>query len=75
MSRIAIVKAEKARAIEDMILQMAQRGQLKSQINEAQLIDLLENVGKQEEAKSKVSIRRKKTGFDDEDDDDDDDDW
>lgn len=73
MSRIAIVKAEKARAIEDMVIQMAQRGQLKAQIGEQQLIDLLESLGAKEEAKAKVTIRRKKHDFDDDEDEDDDD--
>ena len=74
LARIAIVKAEKARAIEDMIIQMAQRGQLKSQVNEQQLIDLLETVGAKEKEQSKITIRRK-AGFDSEEDDDDDDDF
>ena len=60
-----------------MICEMAQRGQLKSKIDEPQLIALLEKVGAQETKQcTKIVSLRRKTGFgDDEDEDEDDDDW
>lgn len=59
VSRIAIVKPDKARAIEDMVIQMAQRGQLAAKIDEDKLIDLLNQVGVTEEKqRTKVTVRR-----------------
>ncbi|TMW59139.1 hypothetical protein Poli38472_007284 [Pythium oligandrum] len=73
LSRVAIVKPEKARAIEDMVLQMAQRGQLTAKIDEDRLIDLLNRAGETEEKqRTKVTMKRR-TYFSDEDEDDDDD--
>ncbi|ETI53334.1 hypothetical protein, variant 3 [Phytophthora nicotianae] len=75
VARIAIVKPEKARAIEDMVIQMAQRGQLAAKIDEDKLIDLLNQVGVTEEKqRTKVTMKRR-TYFSDEDNDDDDDDF
>ena len=45
MARIALVKPEKARAIEDMIIGAARRGALKEKVSEDSLIGLLEQVG------------------------------
>ncbi|CAI5731794.1 unnamed protein product [Hyaloperonospora brassicae] len=74
LARIAIVKPEKARAIEAMVIEMAQRGQLAAKIDEDKLIDLLNQVGSTEEKKrTKVTMKRR-TYFSDEDDNDDDDD-
>ncbi|TDH69661.1 hypothetical protein CCR75_005815 [Bremia lactucae] len=75
LARIAMVKPEKARAIEDMVIQMAQRGQLAAKIDEEKLIDLLNQVGVNEEKqRTKVTIKRR-TYFSDEDDGDDDDEF
>lgn len=58
VARIAIVKPEKARAIEDMVIQMAQRGQLAAKINEDRLIELLNQVGENEDKqRTKVTVR------------------
>lgn len=58
VSRIAIVKPEKARAIEDMVIQMAQRGQLAAKIDEEKLIDLLSRAGENEEKqRTKITVR------------------
>ncbi|KAL8006186.1 putative PDCD5-like superfamily protein [Plasmopara halstedii] len=75
LARIAIVKPEKARAIEDLVAQMAQRGQLAAKIDEDKLIELLNQVGVSEEnQRTKVTMKRR-TYFDDDDEDDDDDDF
>lgn len=59
MSRIAIVKPEKARAIEDMVIQMAQRGQLTAKINEDKLIELLNRaVESEDKQRTKVTVIR-----------------
>ncbi|CAI5746470.1 unnamed protein product [Peronospora destructor] len=76
LARIAIVKPEKARAIEEMVIQMAQRGQLAAKIDEEKLIDLLNQVGATEEKQRvKVTIKRRMYFSDEEDDNDDDDDF
>ncbi|CAH0478872.1 unnamed protein product [Peronospora belbahrii] len=75
LARIAIVKPKKARAIEDMVIEMAQRGQLTAKIDEDKLIDLLNQVGVTEEKqRTKVTIKRR-TYFSDEEEDNDDDDF
>ncbi|KAF9947730.1 hypothetical protein BGZ72_010313 [Mortierella alpina] len=68
LSRIAIVKAEKARAVEDLLIRMAQGGQVRSKITEKQLIELLEQVNQQTKSETKIVYNRRR--YDDSDDDD-----
>ncbi|KAG0224109.1 hypothetical protein BGW42_005317 [Actinomortierella wolfii] len=68
LSRIAMVKADKARAVEDLLLRMAQGGQMRSKVTEDQLIELLEQVNQQTETKTKIVYNRRR--YDDSDDDD-----
>ncbi|KAJ3130969.1 hypothetical protein HK100_007090 [Physocladia obscura] len=70
LSRISIVKPEKARAVEDLLIRMAQSGQLKGKINENMLIDLLEQLNEQQAAKveSKIKIARRTHDSDDDED-------
>ncbi|GAB5030647.1 programmed cell death protein 5 [Nannochloropsis oceanica] len=73
LARIAIVRKEKARAVEDMLLQAATSGRLGGKVTEEQLIQMLEQVSSQVEKKAtKVTIQRRR--YLDEDDDDNDDD-
>jgi programmed cell death protein 5 len=44
LSRIALVKPEKAQALENMLLQAAQRGQLGGKVTEEALIKMLEQI-------------------------------
>ncbi|EGC35789.1 hypothetical protein DICPUDRAFT_24772, partial [Dictyostelium purpureum] len=44
LSRIAIVKPETARQVEDIIINAAQRGQLAEKVDDAKLISLLEQM-------------------------------
>ncbi|KAF9578524.1 Programmed cell death protein 5 [Lunasporangiospora selenospora] len=67
LSRIAMVKADKARAVEDLLIRMGQGGQLRGKITEKQLIELLENVNQQTENKTKIVYNRRR--YDDSDDD------
>merc|ERR1719281_1155394 len=67
LSRIGLVRQEKQRAIEEMLLNAMQRGGLGGKVDENTIIDLL---GKYEQAQQKttsVQVQRK-TMFDDEDD-------
>ncbi|KAJ8522660.1 hypothetical protein ONZ45_g792 [Pleurotus djamor] len=68
LSRIALVSAERSRQIEAIILRMAQSGQIRGRVTEAQLIDLLEQMeeaqGKSTAKQSKIVYQRRKD-FDD----------
>lgn len=57
VSRIAMVKPQKARAIQDLILRMAQSGQVRQRITEEQLIGLLQQVEGGQEAQGKIMVR------------------
>lgn len=72
VSRVALVKPEKAQGIENMLLGAARRGAIKDKVNEEGLIALLQQVSEQTEKKTKVSILRRRSALDDSDDDDDD---
>mmetsp|Transcript_16136 Transcript_16136/g.17485 ORF Transcript_16136/g.17485 Transcript_16136/m.17485 type:complete len:126 (-) Transcript_16136:2010-2387(-) len=81
LSRLSLVKKEKARAVEDSLIAGATNGRLKSKVSEEQLIIMLEQIsggggsGEAEEgrggAKRGVVIQRRKYGIDDDDDEDD----
>ena len=52
-----MVKPEKAAALEDMIIQMAQRGQLPGQIDENKFIELLNRTdAAEEQQRTKVTV-------------------
>ncbi|KXN66600.1 DNA-binding TFAR19-related protein [Conidiobolus coronatus NRRL 28638] len=68
LNRIALVKPEKARGLEQLLIKLAQSGQLKSKVSESYLIDLLEQVNDQDKG-TKIVINRKR--YDDDDDDED----
>ena len=65
VARIALVKPEKARAIEDMIIGAARKGALKEKVSEDSLIGLLEQVNEQTQATSKISFQRRNMWDDD----------
>lgn len=44
VSRISLVKPSKARAIQDLLIRMAQSGQVRQKVTEQQLIGLLDQV-------------------------------
>ncbi|KAL3161992.1 hypothetical protein ABBQ38_009068 [Trebouxia sp. C0009 RCD-2024] len=65
LARIALVKPDKAKGVENMVLQMAQRGQLNEKVSENRLIGLLEQVNEQSSTKTKVTIQRRRALDDD----------
>lgn len=73
LANVALVKQEKARQVENYLINAAQSGKLGGKVTEDQLKDLLTQVTEQSRPKVVIS-RRRNTAFDD-DDDDDDDDW
>ncbi|KMZ81358.1 apoptosis-like protein [Plasmodium vivax India VII] len=68
MSRIAIVKEEKARRIEDIIIRNSQMGLLHRKIDDEQLIKIIEQVSEQIYKKEPVIEIRRRKQFDDDDD-------
>lgn len=52
-----MVKADKARAVEDLLIRMAQGGQVRAKITEKQLIELLEQVNQQTKSETKIVVR------------------
>ncbi|KAL7750799.1 hypothetical protein RI367_003756 [Sorochytrium milnesiophthora] len=62
LSRISMVKAEKARAVEDLVIRMAQTGQIRGKVSENQLIDLLGNIA---DSKQETKITYNRRRFDD----------
>jgi len=75
LSRLAIVKREKARKVEDQLIQSATTGKLSSKVTDEQLVAILARSSEETEGaatKKGVVIQRRKYGFDDDDDDDDD---
>ena len=67
------MKPEKADNIESYLLQQAQSGKLRSQVQEGQLIEMMEQLSEQSKAASKVTFSRRKvnSGWSDSEDDDD----
>ncbi|XP_073321282.1 programmed cell death protein 5 [Pagrus major] len=69
LSNLALVKPEKANAVENYLIQMARFGKLGGKISEAGLIEILEKVSQQTEKKTTVTFNRRRVmDSDDEDD-------
>ncbi|KAF5782898.1 putative PDCD5-like superfamily protein [Helianthus annuus] len=67
LARIALVKPEKARGVEDVILRAAQMGQIVEKVSEEKLISLLEQINTQTTKQTKVTIQRRRSVLDDDD--------
>ncbi|XP_031744105.1 DNA-binding protein DDB_G0278111 isoform X1 [Cucumis sativus] len=67
LSRIALVKPEKARGVEDVILRAAQMGQIVEKVSEERLITLLEQINNQTTKQTKVTIQRRRSVLEDDD--------
>lgn len=74
LSNIRLVKPDKARQVEMLVINAARQGKLGGKVEDEQLKELLAQVSEQTQRRTKVTISRRKSVFDD-DDDDDDDDW
>lgn len=62
MNTLSLGKPEKAKMVENLLVNMAQRGQLPGKLGEKELINLLESVNQQTQKTTtvKVKIKRKK---------------
>ncbi|KAH7443484.1 hypothetical protein KP509_02G036700 [Ceratopteris richardii] len=67
LSRIALVKPEKARSVEDLLIRSAQMGQITEKVSEERLIALLEQINEQTQKAPKVTIQRRRSVLDDDD--------
>uniref|UniRef100_I3JE37 Programmed cell death protein 5 n=1 Tax=Oreochromis niloticus TaxID=8128 RepID=I3JE37_ORENI len=68
-NNLALVKPEKANAVENYLIQMARFGKLGGKITESGLIEILEKVSQQTEKKTTVTFNRRRVmDSDDEDD-------
>lgn len=56
VNTLCLGKPEKGKMVEEMLLNMAQRGQLPGKLGEKELIDLLENVNQQTQKKTTVKV-------------------
>ncbi|MFX9845909.1 DNA-binding protein [Acinetobacter baumannii] len=65
LARIALVKPEKARGVEDVIIRAAQSGQIAEKVSEERLISLLEQINTQTSKETKVTIKRRTSVLDD----------
>lgn len=68
LNSIALVKPEKAKMMESMLIQMARSGQIAGKLSESQLVSLLQEVSERTQKKTTVKFNRKR--LDDSDDDD-----
>ncbi|KAL9267957.1 Programmed cell death protein 5-like protein [Drosera capensis] len=67
LARIALVKPEKARGVEGVILRAAQMGQIVEKVTEDRLITLLEQINTQTAKQTKVTIQRRRNVLEDDD--------
>ncbi|XP_071481670.1 programmed cell death protein 5-like [Diadema antillarum] len=68
LNSIALVKPEKAKMVEDMLIRMAQTGQIPGKIGEEQLKSFLEQVSEKTSRSTKVKFDRRRVDSDDDDD-------
>uniref|UniRef100_A0A8C2YVC5 Programmed cell death protein 5 n=1 Tax=Cyclopterus lumpus TaxID=8103 RepID=A0A8C2YVC5_CYCLU len=69
LNNLALVKPEKANAVENYLIQMARYGSLGGKISDSGLIEILEKVSQQTEKKTTVKFNRRKVMDSDDDDD------
>ncbi|CAG9768011.1 unnamed protein product [Ceutorhynchus assimilis] len=69
LSNLMLGKPEKGQLVQNMLVRMAQSGQIMSKIGEKELIGLLENVSSQTQSKVSVKFDRRRAALDSDDDD------
>lgn len=71
LGRIRLVKASRAEVVENRLITLARTGQLRQKVTETQLKELLASLTENEEkvqGKGKITVSRRKGGWDDDDD-------
>merc|ERR1711988_1461267 len=64
LNTIAVAKPEKAKMVENMLIQMARTGQIQGKLGEAQLKNLLERVSSQTQKTTTVKFDRRRAALD-----------
>merc|ERR1711939_100802 len=67
LGRIRLVKASRADDVENRLIMLARTGQLRQRVTEEQLKDILNAVNEQQQETEKVTVQRRKGGWDDDD--------
>ncbi|KAI4365194.1 hypothetical protein MLD38_021202 [Melastoma candidum] len=67
LARIALVKPDKARGVEDVLLRATQMGQIAEKVSEERLISILEQINTQTSKQPKVTIQRRRNVLEDDD--------
>lgn len=67
VNTIRIAKPEKAAMVENLLVNMARRGQIGGQLGEAELKGLLEQVSEQTKQETTVKFDRRRAALDDDD--------
>lgn len=65
LSRVAMVRPERAQQAEEILLRMATSGQLRGKVDEPQLVDLLERISGATQQPQKVTVLRRNDDSDD----------
>ncbi|XP_046742952.1 programmed cell death protein 5 [Diprion similis] len=68
LNTLRLGKPEKGKMVEEMLLNMAQRGQLPGKLGEKELIGLLESVNQQTQRTTTVKFDRRRAALDSDDD-------
>ncbi|CAH1955900.1 unnamed protein product [Acanthoscelides obtectus] len=69
VNTLMLGKPEKGKMVENLLLQMAQTGQICSRVTEDELIKLLENVSSRTQSKTSVKFDRRRAALDSDDED------
>ncbi|KAK5164326.1 uncharacterized protein LTR77_010021 [Saxophila tyrrhenica] len=67
LGRIRLVKASRAEDVENRLIMLARSGQLRARVSEDQLKEILNAVSEQQQEAEKVTVQRKRGGWDDDD--------
>jgi len=62
-----MVKASRAEDVENRLIMLARSGQLRNRVTEEQLKDILNALSEQQQEAEKVTVQRKRGGWDDDD--------
>ncbi|XP_014472731.1 PREDICTED: programmed cell death protein 5 [Dinoponera quadriceps] len=68
LNTLCLGKPEKGKMVEEMLVNMAQRGQIAGKLGEKELISLLESVNQQTQRKTTVKFDRRRAALDSDDD-------
>lgn len=66
LNSIALVKPDKAKSVEMMLIRMAQSGQISGKVGEAQLVELLGKISQQTQKTTKIKFERRRHDSDEE---------